>query len=347
MLKYSGKLFATFRRDAELHPQLEATILAVRRLKRLKLGCAAMWRSLAVLLIALLASAPIPAQKVAGGKTRPAGVRQDSHAAKDPASIPIPVPDKPTLGDTSSGNGQEEAPQQPPPNIRVVTPPVPIVAKWPLHEQILWGATLVLVILGYAGVMIALRILKQIQSQSLLAEDMAQAARDSAQAACMNAQAVLNAQRPWLWITVGPSPEGPGHFRILATNRGTYPAEVVSTSDRIGILVDESCLPKQPEYSKKDSDYLPVPVLVMPGESIPIQTFARADLKWICRTEESLQRVQLQLDTIFIYGKVVYRSVAGSPAMPNYETGWCCRYIHEGHADDVVLAGPAQYRKCT
>ncbi len=219
--------------------------------------------------------------------------------------------------------------------------------QWPLHEQILWAATLVLVILGYAGILLALRILKQIQSQALLAETTAQASLESAQAAFANTQTVLNAQRPWVLITVGPSPEGPDNFRILATNRGKFPAEIVSTSDRIGIVLNESCLPKQPEYSKKESDSLPVPILMMPGESIPLQTFARADLKWVCRTEESFQRVQQQLDSVFLYGKVVYRNLAASQSMPNYETGWCCRYIHNRAESYVVLAGPAQYRRRT
>lgn len=326
------------------------TIFAVHSSKRLRYGCATTWKTLsilAILLIVVLASAPIPALTAPDSKAKLAGARQDTHTTKDATRTALPVTDKQDPGGATYENDQEEASGQAPPNIHIVAPPAPTTVQWSLHEQILWAANLVLVILGYAGTIIALRILRQIKSQAQLVEATAQAAKEAAQAACMNAQAVLNAQRPWLLITVGPSPEGPGHFRILATNRGKYPAELISTSDRIGIVLDESCLPEKPEYSKKESDDLPDPILVMPGESVPIQTFARADLKWICRTEESFQRVQQQLDSIFLFGKVVYRNVGASQAKPNYETGWCCQYIHNATASDVILAGPAQYRKCT
>ena len=76
---------------------------------------------------------------------------------------------------------------------------------WELHEKIAWAANLVLVILGYAGILLAISLLKKIDRQTGYAETAAEAAAASAQAALLNAQAVMHSERPWILISVEPS----------------------------------------------------------------------------------------------------------------------------------------------
>src|ERR1035437_5258419 len=51
-----------------------------------------------------------------------------------------------------------------------VANPAPAPSAWNLHEQITWAANLVLVILGYAGIMMAVSLLKKIDRQMGYAE---------------------------------------------------------------------------------------------------------------------------------------------------------------------------------
>ena len=75
-----------------------------------------------------------------------------------------------------------EAAPQPPPQI-VVTAPPSQAAPWSWHDKVLWGADLVLVILGYAAVVLALKTLKNIQRQTEFGVSAAQAALQCANAA--------------------------------------------------------------------------------------------------------------------------------------------------------------------
>src|ERR1017187_3684208 len=87
---------------------------------------------------------------------------------------------------------------------------------WNLHEQITWIANLVLVILGYAGIMMALSLLKKIDRQTGYAETAAEAAAASSHAALMTAQAIINAERSWILISVEPSPSAENRFTVIA-----------------------------------------------------------------------------------------------------------------------------------
>jgi len=215
-----------------------------------------------------------------------------------------------------------------------------------MHDRIAWGSNLVLTVLGYIGIMIGITTLKKIERQTKYAEDTAQAALDSANSALLNAQAIANSERPWLLITVEPSTKVANSFRIMATNRGRTPARVVATSDRIGIAIDESYLPKNPEFAKEEPTALSVPMILLPGESAVIQPFGREDVKWVCKTEESLRRIELNQDKIFLYGKVIYRDLIATHDKV-HETDWCCRYIHGERISDLVITGPLEYIKHT
>lgn len=288
-----------------------------------------------VLLAALQLPAQAPAQvpdqttKTAGAVPAASATSQD--AAKTPALSP-----------SADTKPEDAIPSHPQPRITIANPP-PVTAVWSLQDRILWGACLCLVFLGYAGVLIALRTLKKIERQTQSNEILAQAALESASAARMNAQAILDADRPWILITVEPSPQAKNAFRIVATNRGRSPAEIIVTADRIGIVADENLLPESPEFTKEKT--LAVPAVLLPGESTVVQPFSREDVKWVCKTEESLRRIELWQDSIFLYGRLIYRSLLVPHNSPSHQIDWCCKYIHGESASSLVIGGPPAYNK--
>jgi hypothetical protein len=219
--------------------------------------------------------------------------------------------------------------------------------SWTLHERILWGAQLVLVILAYAGIMLVISLLKKIERQTRYAETAAEAAATSAQAALLHAQAVMHAERPWLLITAEPLPCEENSFRVMATNRGRAPARVVTTTVRTLIAVDEEHLPASPEYTDKTAEEPLIPLILLPGESTLIKTFCRGDVRMFCNSEEEFKRLENWEEKLFLLGKIVYRNLAAPAGDPLHETNWCCWHIHGRRNSGLVVAGPAAYNMHT
>jgi hypothetical protein len=249
----------------------------------------------------------------------------------------------PTPG-TDSGSGARD--YQPQPHITVANPP-PTVLPWTLHEQIAWGANLVLVLLGYAGIMMAVSLLKKIDRQTGYAEVAAEAAATSAQAALLNAQAFIQAERPWILITVEPSRSTENSFSVVATNRGRTPARIIETMEQTMIAVKESHLPIPPEYDNQERSTTPAPIILLPGEFTTIGTFCRNDVKGLCDSEERFKRIETWEEKIYLYGQVLYRDLIAPADSQARETNWCCWYIHGRQNSGLVLAGPPEYNSHT
>jgi hypothetical protein len=222
-------------------------------------------------------------------------------------------------------------------------PPATVAQPWTLQERIAWGANLVLVILGYAGIMLALSTLKKIERYTKAGELTAAAAYESSQAAMWNAQAVINSERPWLLITVEPSLTAENRFTVKCKNRGRTPARIVASTDEIRIAVDESHLPKTPEYGDKEPSAPLDPIILLPGESTGLKQFSRDDVKGICGSEEKFKQIETWEERIFIYGKVIYRDLIAPPEKQTHETNWCCWFIHGRQKSGLVIAGPPEY----
>ncbi|MGA2671658.1 MAG: hypothetical protein ABSE99_00410 [Terracidiphilus sp.] len=229
----------------------------------------------------------------------------------------------------------------------IVTLPATPPAPWTLREKISWGASLVLVILGYAGVMLALRTLKIIQRQTESNEAAAQAALDSAHAALLNAQSIIGAERPWLLISIEPFLTMENCFKVMVTNRGRTPARIVALADRMRIAKDETHLPASPAYDGEESGGRPVPIILLPGESTGIRRVSRDDVKRMCKSDESLRRVEQWEDKLFVYGKVTYRDLIAPADKQIHETDWCCWFIYREAQCNLVSAGPPDYNRHT
>ena len=271
-----------------------------------------------------------------------------NHASSKPQTPPV---SSSSIGDaaySASVTANEGiARELQPPHITVANPPAPPPAPWSLHEQISWAANLVLVLLGYVGIMMAVSLLKKITRQTAYAEAAADAANASAQAALLNAQAVLHSERPWILITVEPSRSIENSFTVIATNRGRTPARIIETTDRNKIVIDEKRLPATPEFRHMERSAPFTPIILLPGEFTAIKPFSREEVKGLCDSEERFKRIETWEEKVFIYGKVLYCDLISPADSPPHETNWCCWYIHGRQNSGLVIAGPPAYNSHT
>jgi len=256
-----------------------------------------------------------------------------------PSSISTPQSSaSPTPGTDSEGGPRDYQL----PHITVTNPP-PAPLIWTLHEQIAWAADLVLVILGYVGIMLAVSTLKKIARQTGYAEAAADTAAASAQAALLNAQAIIHSERPWILISVEPSRSMENSFTVMATNRGRTPARIIATVERTRIAIDDKHLPGTPEYKDEKPGAPLVPIILLPGEFAAIKPFCRDDVKGFCDSEERYKRIETWEEKVFLYGKVTYRDLISPADDQVHETNWCCWYIHGRQNSGLVIAGPPEY----
>jgi hypothetical protein len=264
-----------------------------------------------------------------------------------PAAAGLKTPQRPATGDTRSaqtdpaaGEGVGSAPQ---PQI-VVTAPASQAAPWTWHDKVLWGVEIILVLLGYAGVFLALKTLKNIQRQTEFGVSAAQAALQCANAALESSQAIVDSGRPWIVITIEPFLSVEHGFKVMATNRGRTPARILAKADCVKIAKDETELLSPPDYDSGKSATPFEPIILLPGETAGIRPFRRSDVRSYCSSDEQLKRLERWEEKLFVYGRVIYRDLISPMDQPNHETDWCCWYVY-GDKDALVLAGPPEYNK--
>jgi hypothetical protein len=264
-----------------------------------------------------------------------------SHTTK-PASSHTAASDARSPATSSAAESEESNPASQPPRVTVVNPPAAPV-PWTLHDKILWGAYLVLALVGYAGVMMALSLLKKIDRQTGYAEVAADAASASAQAALLHAQAFIHAERPWILVTVEPSRSMENSFTVMATNRGRTPGTIIATVEQTTIVIDDKHLPSTPEYEDEEPGPPLAPIILLPGESTVLKNFSRNDVKGLCDSEERFKRIEIWQEKVFLYGNVIYRDLIAPASDQVHETNWCCWYIHGRQNSGLVMAGPPEY----
>jgi len=300
--------------------------------------CAMVFRYLVLFALAfanMLACVPASGQTI-----DPSGVNLPAPPDAAPASPASQTVGSPTAKTDCNGGPCED--QRPGFQVNI-PPPAPVAWSW--HDKALWVSCMVLAIVGYAGMMMALSALKKIERQTIAAETSASAAAVAAQAALLNAQAIIDSERPWLLITVEPSTRIENSFAVIATNRGRTPAMILTTEEGVKFAIDETHLPSNPEYG--DASAPRVPMILLPGESTGIKAFSRDEGRRICESEERFKRVANWEEKAFIYGKVVYKDLIAPKDKQLHETTWCCWYIHGRQKSGLVLAGPPEYNMHT
>lgn len=289
-----------------------------------------------------------------------------THAQTDPDSAqrPVTATPKPPQSAPKPGTGVTSKPVSAPAKatqpLRVdpdpdqpttATPPQIVVTSataqpsaWTWHDKVLWGALLVLVILGYIGAVLGFKILQNIQRQTEFGVAAAQAALQCANAALESSQAIVDSGRPWIVITIEPFLTVEHGFKVMATNRGRTPARILAKADCVKIASDETKLPATPDYDSGKSATPFEPIILLPGESAGIRPFRRADVRSYCASDDQFRRLEKWEEKVFIYGRVIYRDLISPLDQPNHETDWCCWYVY-GDKDALVIAGPPEYNK--
>jgi hypothetical protein len=152
--------------------------------------------------------------------------------------------------------------------------------------------------------------------------------RKAAQGAFLNAQAVINAERPWMLISVKSSPGEMGGFDVRIRNRGRTPAMV--TEARMGCVA-----------VNKVSD-LPLPAVfpmdnpiknkvIIPGGRAHIVWFDQRLFKALLGDDLPQSSSQKQ---IFVHGKVLYRDLANPDRSVIHETRWIGLYQFPSEDDE-------------
>jgi hypothetical protein len=229
----------------------------------------------------------------------------------------------------------------------IVNLPPPAPTPWALHDRIAWAAYLTLAILGYVGVMLAVSTLKKVERNTSAAETAATAAAETAQAALLHAQAIINAERPWLLIGVEPTLGVENSFNVTATNRGRSPATIISTLDQILFAVDEAHLPATPVWKPAEPGAPFTPMIVLPGEFATIRTVKREDAKELCGSEEKFKSIEEWNERLFICGRVLYNDLIAPAGRETHETNWCCWYIHGRQKSGLAIAGTPAFHAHT
>ncbi len=297
-------------------------------------------------MFALLLAAMAPGFAAAAGQASqyPAssGIARPSTTATPSASRASSASAVPGDEGTPDNGSAEEQPA----HIAIATP-APAPSPWPWQDRIAWAANLVLVVLGYAGILLALSVLRKIEQQMQYAEAAAQAATESAQTVLIHAKAIERAERPWILVTAEPSRRVENRFILTATNRGRGPARILSSVEMITVERDQGSLPAEPSYEEAEQNPSLNGVILLPGESTPIKIFGRDDLRRVCGTEERLRRVERWEEEIFLYGQIIYENLIATSDLPAHETGWCCGYIHGAQNSGMEMTGPPAYNRHT
>jgi hypothetical protein len=294
-----------------------------------------MFRRLAVLIalsVCLHAAPAIAGQDASDTQAHP---KQGNSATPPPQSTESQSP----------AAAEQSQPSNQPQIIVNPTPPAP--TEWGWRQQVTWGATIVLAVLGYVGIMLALRTLKSIDQHLVAGTSTTQAAMDSANAALALAQAIASSERPWIVVTVEPFLTMENSFKVMASNRGRSPARIISSLDQVKIAADEKNLPAEPEFEKVEAGDEPEPIVLLPGEATGIWALNRSDLATICKSPDVLKRVERWQDTLFLYGRIQYMELTAIGDKAMHETFWCCRYIHGEKSSALVMAGSPAYNKHT
>lgn len=320
--------------------------------------------SLVSLLAIALAAAPAGAQLATGaGHPSAATTPATTHLAEPtsqlpasthsvtpgsqapPATHPAVAPGaQPQTPDTASLATQDTVASQQPQII--VTGPPPATNTWLWHERVAWAASIVLAVLGYVGILLALRTLGAIRRSNEANLETARAALAAADAMLSQTKALLEFERPWILVHVEASLTADNSFMVMASNRGRRPARITQLFDQVNMVPADSDLPFSPELDPIDSKEQEEPLILLPGESTVIARFLRKDIAQICKTESQLQRVASWKEVIYLLGRVTYMDISPSSANPSpYQTDWCCRYIHGETKSALIIGGPQAYNR--
>jgi hypothetical protein len=183
-----------------------------------------------------------------------------------------------------------------------------------------------LVIIGIGGVFVAIFTLESINVS-------AKAAQDAAEAAKLNAQAVINSERPYLIVSIHPDLVKPatGLFTLACLNQGNTPAKVIAVSAEPRVVNALDDLPIPPVYSTDAG--VPQLDLIVHKDDFPIGHGINPEVFLLERPTERVLVHQARAFLVY-YGTVVYRDMLYPESEPrgSHESQWCFVYRPRGDA---------------
>jgi len=273
----------------------------------------------------------------------------NKHMAK-PSISPAPSTNENSAQNTANQHGGTVKGSENERTVRVVSIPPDYIAL---------VCTVLLTFAGIAGIIVAICTLFKIRDQAIetaksakatadsveainrqadIMERQTKATEDAAKAALLNAQAVLDSERPWLVVTPVKNEALPGRYYYFfrVTNKGRTPAKLISGSFSQVFLFNADKLPVPAKYDK--------PFLAPNDRFLPPDGYFD-----IYRTEDERTRgispqVVMQsrpsTEILFFYGNIIYDDVLGKnrPGYSVHETRWCFAFFLDGMR--FVRTGP-------
>jgi hypothetical protein len=144
--------------------------------------------------------------------------------------------------------------------------------------------------------------------------------KKAAQAALLNAQAVINAERPWILISV-KSPPGPmGGFTVHARNKGRAPAMITESRMGCAAVKNVSELPLKAVFPIENHIR---DRIIIPSGAVHVTWFDQQLFKAVLK--DNLPQFSWD-GQIFGFGKVLYRDLANPDKFVIHETRWIGLY---------------------
>jgi hypothetical protein len=212
----------------------------------------------------------------------------------------------------------------------------PVRANWPLIAVAVWG------------ILVARSTLGAIKWQ---AEETAKATKamqesiplqtKAANAAFLNAQAVINSERPWLFMVTNKPEQDPlkTWVRFSVVNRGRTPAEVTFFSGDFTYSHPDSLKPS-PTYALEGNEFAHKKYLVPDDPPLEVYDFAcgailQDDDRW-----KTMRRDGVRL---FFFGHVLYRDLI---TREEHETRYCY-WLSPAEWVGLIIGGPPEWNKHT
>lgn len=223
----------------------------------------------------------------------------------------------------------------------------PVVSNWPLIAVAIWG------------ILVARSTLNAIRWQAEETAKATQAMRDSlplqkssADAALLNAKAVINAERPWMFIEINHVGGAGQMFEMIFTNQGRTPAEVVGFEMELECRKSTDDFQSPAQYANEGAVMVSTR-LIAPGKPFtpPGEPTINLPDNFI---PEQWADIRSSRRRAVCWGRLLYRDLIEVPATIHvagkdygtlHETCFC--YFWSPALNEFLITGPLGYNKHT
>jgi hypothetical protein len=208
------------------------------------------------------------------------------------------------------------------------------------------------VLITASAVLIGIATLLVVIRQTKATEQAARGAQRSADAAFKNAQAVINAERPWIIPKMKketrricienrggiPIWDEKTHYEFSIANEGRTPAHVISVWVK-SIFTDNGNEPPTPPKYDDSESFQQQRILRPQSDDWTLENWAM-HVQFELIGKGMLDEVTKGNKWWWRYGRVRYRNVLDEEAA-EHETRFC--YLYMAHSDEFIISGPPEY----